>query len=44
MIMKEEVAKSGILFHAQVSKYKFHQLIFTNALVRTTGLKLVKKQ
>ena len=39
MIMIEEAAKSVILFHAQF----FKLLAFTNALIRTTRLKLVKK-
>ena len=39
MIMMEEVAKSVILFHAQVFKF----LAFTNALIRATRLKLAKK-
>ena len=43
MIMIEEVAESFILFHAQVLNFKVHQLIFTNPLIWTTGLKLVKK-
>ena len=39
MIMMEEVAKSVILFHAQVFKF----LAFTNALIRATRLKLAKR-
>ena len=43
MIMMEEVAKSVILFMRQFLNIKVHQLIFTNALIRTTKLKLVKE-
>ena len=44
MIMLEEVQNQSSFFMHNISNIKVHQLIFTNTLIRTTMLKLVKKQ